>query len=53
MGSDAAEHLLLGLYHDAEDPAPTALTDLGLDFAGAKGRLARKLGEITKKSDNG
>jgi hypothetical protein len=47
------EHLLLGLYDDAEDPTPTALTDLGLDFAGAKGRLTRKLGEITKKSENG
>jgi hypothetical protein len=46
------EHLLLGLYYDADDPAAAALTDLGLDFANAKGRLTRKLGEITNKSDN-
>jgi ATP-dependent Clp protease ATP-binding subunit ClpA len=45
------EHLLLGLYLDPEDSAPTTLRDLGLDFADAKDRLTRKLGEITKERD--
>jgi ATP-dependent Clp protease ATP-binding subunit ClpA len=46
------EHLLLGLYHDPEDPAATTLTDLGLDYTSAKDRLTDKLDELTKKSDN-
>jgi ATP-dependent Clp protease ATP-binding subunit ClpA len=46
------EHLLLGLYDDPEDPAPTTLTGLGLDFNNAKDRLTRKLSEITKTPDN-
>jgi len=46
------EHLLLGLYHDPEDPAATALADLGLDYANAKDRLARKLAKLTKKRDS-
>jgi Clp amino terminal domain, pathogenicity island component len=39
------EHLLLGLYHDPEDPAASALGKLGLDYANAKDKLTRKLGE--------
>jgi hypothetical protein len=46
------EHLLLGLYYDAEDPTPTTLTDLGLDFADAEDRLIHKLAEITKGREN-
>jgi ATP-dependent Clp protease ATP-binding subunit ClpC len=46
------EHLLLGLYYDADDPAAAILTDLGLDYANAKGRLTSKLGEITKNADS-
>jgi Clp amino terminal domain, pathogenicity island component len=39
------EHLLLGLYHDPEDPAASALSKLGLDYANAKDELTRKLAE--------
>jgi hypothetical protein len=46
------EHLLLGLYHDPEDPAATVLTSLGLDYTNAKDRLTGKLDEITKKPES-
>jgi ATP-dependent Clp protease ATP-binding subunit ClpA len=41
------EHLLLGIYYDAEDPAAKTLADLGLDYADAKDRLTKKLDELT------
>jgi ATP-dependent Clp protease ATP-binding subunit ClpA len=47
------EHLLLGLYYEPEDPAPTVLTGLGLDFTKAKDQLTRKLGEVTDKRGKG
>jgi ATP-dependent Clp protease ATP-binding subunit ClpA len=40
------EHLLLGVYHDPDGPAAKTLSELGLAYADARDRVAKKLDEL-------
>jgi ATP-dependent Clp protease ATP-binding subunit ClpA len=42
------EHLLLGLYHDPEDPAAKTLTSLGVSYDDVKAGIAQQFAELSK-----